>query len=158
MKTKYILLVAIGTVLFSCGNSSEEKAVAEEKKEEVIAEPKEHHHEEEALVLNNGEKWVVVPEMMTFIRNMEAGVNDFEKNETPISNDYVELAQLIDVNIRELTSNCTMEGQAHDELHKWLVPFIELSKQFDVATEIDEQENIYHQFKAAYKEFNIYFE
>jgi len=51
-----------------------------------------------------------------------------------------------------------MEGQAHDELHKWLLPFIELSEEFDVATELEEQEQIYREFKASFKIYNTYFE
>ncbi|NUM51813.1 MAG: hypothetical protein HUU48_11945 [Flavobacteriales bacterium] len=111
--------------------------------------------EEENLQLNNGNKWKVTENMIVFIRNMETSVNEFENSE---NKDYSQLAQIIDKNIRDLTSNCTMEGQAHDELHKWLVPFIELSEKFDVATEPSEQEEIYKNFKAMFVEFNIYFE
>ncbi len=51
-----------------------------------------------------------------------------------------------------------MEGQAHDELHKWLLPFIELSEEFDVATEKENQEKIYQEFKKMFVEYNTYFE
>jgi hypothetical protein len=86
---------------------------------------------------------------------MEKAVSSFEGKQ---SEDYTALAKTIDDNLIELTSSCTMEGQAHDELHKWLVPFIELSEQFDVATELAEQEKIYHDFKTSFVEFNTYFE
>lgn len=111
--------------------------------------------EEETLQLNNGNKWKVTENMMVFIRNMETSVNEFENSE---NKDYTRLAQIIDKNIRDLTSHCTMEGQAHDELHKWLVPFIELSEKFDVATEPSEQEEIYQEFKKMFLLFNTFFE
>ncbi len=93
--------------------------------------------------------------MAVYIRNMEKAVNEFETLE---NKDYAVLAKTIDENITELTSKCTMEGQAHDELHKWLVPFIELSEKFDSATELVAQEKIYQKFKASFKTYNTYFE
>lgn len=148
MKTNLILAIIFGFALFACSNTSNEKLANEET----------HHQDEfESIILNDGKKWVVVPEMMTFIRIMESGIVEFAAKENPTSEEYQQLAILIDENIRDLTSNCTMKGQAHDELHKWLVPFIELSKQFDVVTVINEQEKIYQEFKKSYKVFNIYF-
>ena len=96
--------------------------------------------------------------MLAFIQNMENGVIEFSTKENPNSEEYQELAVLIDENIRSLTSNCTMEGQAHDELHKWLLPFISLSEEFDVVTELEEQRSIYNDFKKSFEAFNTYFE
>ena len=101
---------------------------------------------------NDGEKWKVVENMSVYIRNMEKAVNEFK------GDNYPALAKTIDENIRALTENCTMEGQAHDELHKWLLPFIELSEEFDVATEKENQEKIYQEFKKMFVEYNTYFE
>ena len=163
MKKTIIIIFALSFSFMSCNNSEKntdkkikELSVKKEKntQEEVIVEEK-HHHEEEAIVLNEGKKWKVDDNMLTFIRNMEAGINDFEDNS---ERDYPRLANSIDENIRELTSNCTMKGQAHDELHKWLIPFIELSEQFDAATELEDQEKIYEEFQASFEVFNTYFE
>lgn len=123
-----------------------------------VIETENSNNEEKSLVLNNGEKWIVVPEMMLFIRNMEKDVKEFSHKNDPSSESYQNLAFLIDKNIRLLTENCTMEGQAHDELHKWLIPFIGLSENFDVAENIDEQKNIYIKFEKAFFEFNTFFE
>jgi len=153
MKTKLILPIALGVVLFSCGEATtEEKEVNQET---VVTEDNHHHNEHEAIVLDNGNKWIVVETMLVYIRNMEKAVNSFDGKE---SKDYTALAKTIDENLTELTSKCTMDGQAHDELHKWLVPFIELSEQFDKATELVEQEKIYTEFKTSFVEFNTYFE
>ncbi len=114
--------------------------------------------DEENLQLDNGDKWKVVPDMLHFIRNMEEGVNNFSNQNDTSFESYQELAVLIDKNIIALTENCTMEGQAHDELHKWLVPFIGLSEEFDVAENTKEQEKIYNHFVDAFIEFNTYFE
>jgi hypothetical protein len=140
---------------FSCTNTANESVNENDETTAVSAEEDHHHNEHEAIVLDNGNKWKVVETMLVYIRNMEKAVNSFDGKE---SKDYTALAKTIDENLTELTSKCTMDGQAHDELHKWLVPFIELSEQFDKATELVEQEKIYTEFKTSFVEFNTYFE
>lgn len=153
---KTAILTALSITLFACSSTTNEEAVSEQTSAENITtnEEETHHHEHEEIVLNNGEKWKVIESMAVYIKNMEKAVNDFNGKE---SADYVALAKVIDENIESLTSNCTMTGQAHDELHKWLVPFIELSEQFDAATQQTEQEKIYQEIKKAFIEFNTYF-
>jgi len=151
MKTKFILPLAFSALIFGCNTSSENKEEAVNR-ETVTTEENHHHDESEAIVLDNGNKWKVEESMLIYIRNIEHAVNNFE------GKDYTVLAKIIDKNLIDLTSNCTMGGQAHEELHKWLVPFIRLSEQFDVATELAEQEKIYNDFKTSFVEFNTYFE
>ena len=93
-----------------------------------IAEHNDHNHddESEAIELNNGEKWQVDANMLTHIRNMENDVVSFAKVE---QKDYKSLSEKLQSNIDLLTSNCTMKGKAHDELHKWLLPYIDLVKE-----------------------------
>jgi hypothetical protein len=156
MKTKLIIPIALGFVLFSCGESTtEEKEVTQEK---IVAEAEHHHDEHEAIVLDNGKKWVVVPEMMAFIKNIENAVIDFSKNENPTFENYQTLSATIEKNLEELTSNCTMTGQAHDELHKWLVPFLDLSAEFTEVKNEQKAKEVYNNIKESFKEFNTYFE
>lgn len=156
MKTKLMLPLTLSLIIFGCADplDNKEETIIQEKEIPInpIEEEEHHHDEHEAIVLNNGEKWKVVDNMLIYIRNMEEAITTFE------GSDYPALAKTIDKNIRALTESCTMEGQAHDELHKWLVPFIGLSEEFDVATEKEEQERIYQSFKDAFVEFNVYFE
>jgi hypothetical protein len=51
-----------------------------------------------------------------------------------------------------------MEGKAHDELHKWLLPYIDLVDKLNKTKNIDEAISIYEEIKISYKTFNIYFE
>lgn len=155
MKTKILILSLTSVFIFGCNSNTSNNEEKEITETETVVEPteEEHHYDEhEAIVLDNGNKWKVVESMLIYIRNMEEAVNNFE------GDDYPALAKTIDENIRTLTESCTMEGQAHDELHKWLVPFIGLSEEFDVAVEKEEQVRIYNEFKEAFVEFNKYFE
>ena len=92
--------------------------------------------------------------MLVHIRIMETEVNLFKKSETK---DYKLLAKKLQENIESLTSNCTMTGKAHDELHKGLLPYIDLvtdlSDASDKALEMKNYENI----EASFKTFNQFF-
>ena len=157
MRTKNsITTLALAFVLFSCGEATtEEKEVTQE----VVVNGEEHHHDEdEAIVLDHGNKWVVVPEMKAFITNIENGVVEFSKKENATFEDHKSLSKLIDRNLEDLTSNCTMTGQAHDELHKWLLPFLDLASEYAESKNIDEAQMAYRKINQSFKEFNVYFE
>ena len=154
MKIKFILSLTLSVLIFGCSTSPENK-------EEIVIETTEenHHHEEhEAIVLDNGNKWVVVPEMMAFIKNIENGVLNFSSKENPSFEDHQQLSILIEDNLEKLTSNCTMTGQGHDELHKWLLPFLDLSTQYTESRNLKEAKETNQIIYNSFKELNIYFE
>ena len=92
--------------------------------------------------------------MLVHIRIMETEVNLFKKSETK---DYKLLAKKLQENIESLTSNCTMTGKAHDELHKWLLPYIDLVTDLsDVSDKTSEMKN-YENIEASFKTFNQFF-
>jgi len=143
-------LTVISLLVSSCGST-----VADKSNEHIeIVDTEEHDHSNEEIVLNNGQKWKVDDSMIVHIRNMEKDVNSFEAKSF---DDYVVLAEKIAVNLDLLTSNCTMTGQAHDELHKWLLPFIDLSDEFS-ASKTEEAAAIYQEIKTSFITFNTYFE
>jgi hypothetical protein len=88
------------------------------KPKTVTHEEHQHNAEIQTIELNNGEKWKVDANMITHIRNMENDVISFAKVE---QKDYKSLSEKLQSNIDLLTSNCTMKGKAHDELHKWVI-------------------------------------
>ncbi|MDB2656538.1 hypothetical protein N9Y60_00635 [Crocinitomicaceae bacterium] len=106
------------------------------------------------IELVDGKKWTVKPEMMQHIRNMESDINKESKTNNP---DYKRLGELLDENIQLLTSNCTMTGKAHDELHKWLVPFIGLVEKLNEA-DSSQKASAFKTLQVSIKEFNYYFE
>ncbi len=145
LKIKIVLLAAVGLFLFSCNPKPKEEKSIEIKTEEH------QHSESEAIQLNKGEKWKVDDIMILHIRNMEKDVVNFEKKD---DKNYLLLADKLKVNLDLLTSNCTMKGEAHDELHKWLVPYIELVDTFSKEKSANHFTEIQHSFKT----FNQYFQ
>lgn len=153
MKKITILISVISLFLFSCGNTSNEKS--KEETETVTHEEHQHNAEIQTIELNNGEKWKVDANMITHIRNMENDVNSFAKIE---QKDYKSLSEKLQSNIDLLTSNCTMKGKAHDELHKWLLPYIDLVKELSEAKDETEASKQFKNIQTSFTTFNRYFQ
>jgi hypothetical protein len=102
---------------------------------------------------DHGKKWKVDAAMMAHIQKMEEGLRSFSGSSLP---EFKTLAQQTNGHLNELTSFCTMSGRAHDELHKWLVPFLDLATDFEKAenetaaasklTAIKKQMEVFHQY------------
>jgi len=153
MKKIIILIPVISLFLFSCGNTSKEKP--KEQTETVTHKEHQHDEESEIIELNNGEKWKVDANMITHIRNMENDVISFAKVE---QKDYKSLSEKLQSNIDLLTSNCTMKGKAHDELHKWLLPYIDLVKSLYEAKDETEASKQFQNIQTSFTAFNQYFQ
>jgi hypothetical protein len=147
---RYFIFTLSALALASCDQPVKKQTL----NSSVTQEPHDHTHQ--PIELNNGQKWKVVPEMLTYIRNMEKDVNSFVS--TGKMTNYISLGRSLKQNIDGLTSSCTMEGQAHDELHKWLLPYIEMVDQLVNAGNQQLAEEEYIRIKSSFKEFNIYFE
>jgi hypothetical protein len=117
-----------------------------------IVETTHEHAVSEEVVLDNGKKWAVDTEMMIHIQNINSDVSSFEGKEFDV------LHEKLDNNLTLLTSNCTMSGQAHDELHKWLVPFLGTVQEFGNASTMSESQQIFREIESAMVEFKKYFE
>jgi len=153
MKNKTLSLIVISLFLFSCGNTSKEKS--KEETETVTHEEHQHNAEIQTIELNNGEKWNVDTNMITHIRNMENDIISFAKVE---QKDYKSLSNKLQSNIDLLTSNCTMKGKAHDELHKWLLPYIDLVKELSEAKDETEAAKQFENIQTSFTTFNQYFQ
>lgn len=142
---QFISILFISLLTFSGCESSTNNTEIASKKENT------HHHSEEDIQLNNGEKWLVEPSMLLIIRKMEKEVNQFDQQS------FSQLGKQLTIDIEELTSNCTMTGQAHDELHKWLLPYIDMVDHLVQTNDQKEAKAVYQQIKQSFHTFNQYF-
>ena len=71
---------------------------------------------------------------------------------------YKSLSEKLQSNIDLLTSNCTMKGKAHDELHKWLLPYIDLVKELSEAKDETEASKQFQNIQTSFTAFNQYFQ
>lgn len=111
------------------------------------------HDENEAIVLNEGQKWKVDADMLAIIRSMESEINNYTD-----TIDFEQLSLLLSQGVDSLTTNCTMTGQAHDELHKWLLPYIDLVNETKKASKKEEQTEVMEKLRTSFGTFNMYFE
>lgn len=147
---KLFIIISSIILIIACNNQTEKKEVKEVPIAAIIK-----HIDSNEIVLNNGEKWKVDEKMLVHIRNIEKDISGVANTE---EKDYKLLAKNLQHHMDLLTSNCTMKGQAHDELHKWLLPYIDLVNVFSETTNKQELVVKFKQIQASFLTFNQYFQ
>lgn len=156
MRSVFLFITAIIFTFVAC-TSNENK----ENKDTSQSEAMHHQHEEvddpddtfENMELDNGERWVVNEEMKPYLSASETLVTGYLGQ---ASEDNRQLATDLKTQYKELIKSCTMTGKSHDELHKWLYPYINLVEKLNETTSkaeadelvahINESFDVYHQF------------
>lgn len=151
MRYNFIVITLVAALAASCNQQSKVETAADS----TVVENHNHEEATDSIELNNGEKWKVNDEMMPPILAMEKDINAFAATE---KKDYKSLAKKLQLNIDLLTSSCTMKGKAHDELHKWLLPYIDLVDELAEAKTDKEASEIFAKIQISFKTFNHYFQ
>jgi hypothetical protein len=86
---------------------------------------KQHQHEESAVQLNHGDRWEANPETTDGINTM---INRIQRFNTDHETDYDKLKADLQESFKGIFQKCTMKGEAHDQLHNYLMP---LKKELD---------------------------
>ena len=163
MKKQIIItVVACISMAYGCSDpiTKENNETIKAQQEPISASTEtEHHHNEGASIeLNNGHKWKIEVEMMKYITNMQSDVKLFSEANNKNLNDYAILGAGLQKNVDLLTSNCTMKGKAHDELHKWLLPYIDMVDKFNKSKNESDNQAIFKEIENSFVLFNQYFE
>ncbi len=151
MNLKNCLVVWIMPAFFflSCNNLAENTGAPDTPIQTAGPESKEE------INLVNGEKWKINEEMRPFIANGEKRVIAFQENG---DTGYDGLAEQLENENKQLIKSCTMEGESHEELHKWLHPHLELVKRLKNVEDRRTAEHLVSDLKASYQNFHDYFE
>lgn len=107
------------------------------------------------LKLNKGEKWKVNEEMKPHIEKGNQILNDYVAAD---GDDYKTLAADLESQNSSLIKSCTMTGESHDELHKWLHPHIDLIKNLADANDATAAAAIVKQLEESFDIYHNYFE
>lgn len=151
---KYITsILLISSLLMSCGNASDNES--KEQKETALHETQSHDDNSETVSLNNGEKWVVNEEMKPHLHEAKDILNLYTASQ---SEDYKTLAAQLKEKNSGLIKSCTMEGESHDELHKWLHPHMELIESLSKAESTEEANEIIADLQASFSSYDQYFQ
>jgi len=118
---KILLYIIVLFILISCKNTSEEKkeTKVETETEEII-----HSSETDEVVLDNGKLWEANEDTTIGIQKMQSRLNSFTETENVET--YQTLKERLETDFTELFQKCTMKGEAHNQLHNYLLPMIDL--------------------------------
>lgn len=106
------------------------------------------------LRLNDGEKWVVNAEMKPHIEKGHELLNDFiERGGT----EYKELAEGLRMQNLALIESCTMKGESHEELHKWLITHMGLIEQLSTSMDNDQSEELIADLEESFNTYHKFF-
>lgn len=127
MKRTSFFLSLCTFLLFACQNSSKQaEAPAEPTTAQDHTQIHDHEHEvvSNQVVLNNGEKWPANAETTEGIRKMSTLLNALPA-ESKLE-DYHALKTTLENAYDEIIHKCTMTGEAHNQLHNFILPINEM--------------------------------
>lgn len=107
------------------------------------------------LVLNDGEKWAVNAEMKPHLEQGEKILHDYLAQKGA---DHKKLAADLKAQNDQLIKSCTMKGESHEELHKWLHPHIALVNKLAEETDPKQVESIVAQLEMSFETYQNYFQ
>jgi len=112
-------------------------------------------HQKDGIRLNDGQKWKVNAEMTPHIDRGNEILDQFMANK---GSDYHKLAEDLKTQNQQLIKSCTMKGQSHDELHKWLHPHMALIEKLQHAKNPGDAAEIVGDIKQSFTTYKNYFE
>ncbi|WP_372769322.1 hypothetical protein [Lutibacter sp.] len=125
-KTSLLIAITVTTLIFiSCKENKKQQTI------EPVQTEEETHESEGVLVLNNGNLWMANAETTEGIQNMSQLVTNFTNTENMEA--FPELKSKLEAEFGAIISKCTMTGEAHNQLHNYLLPMKPLFK--DLASE-----------------------
>lgn len=135
MKKTFKLILGIAVLVFavSCDsktgkthNHSAAQQTDEHQQEQPASQKtNEHEHAEgDVLQLNNGNLWEANLETTAGIDNMKLLIKSFSERDNMEA--YATVKQNLEKEFGTIIAKCTMTGEAHNQLHKYLVPMKDL--------------------------------
>lgn len=158
-KVKTILILA-GFSFFACNSTTQQDKSTDVQGEHSseMNHQEEHNTTESArLKLDNGKKWLLDEPTRIHASNMEQLVSTDGSLNADMKY-YSTLAGALKENIAKLTSDCSMTGESHEQLHVWLIPYIEKVKTFSMQKNPEGAANELKEIRASLEEFRTYFE
>lgn len=117
---KIIFLLPLLVILSGGCQNKRSAGDHEEKTDTVRHTETEHEGAFAPVTLVNGQKWKANPETTTGIRNMETLLEKFPA--APKLEDYHALRLNLEKELNQVLEKCTMSGEAHTQLHNFLLP------------------------------------
>lgn len=107
------------------------------------------------LHLNNGEKWLTNPETSEGIERMLTIINN-NMSENDLSQ-YVTMGKSLNTEMKTIFTECTMQGEGHDQLHLFLIPLVKQFRGLEEASSEDEAELVQKDILKYLNKYSDYF-
>lgn len=124
-----VLLVAA----ISCNNQQQ---TPEQQAAEVI---EQHAHEKIPVTLQlkeNGDKWEADEPTHNNVQTLSKLAADFKSGGDTSLEGYLKAGDTLQAGIGQLVKDCKMKGAAHEALHLWLEPLIEIVKELNESKDV----------------------
>lgn len=144
-KISIVYVLAVFTALLFSSCSGEQEAEMQQSDEEGVQEI------HQVLSFNHGQRWKINEEMVGHIEDAERIYEQFS------GDDLDQLHDALMESTNALIASCTMTGPAHDELHKWLHPHIDLIKSMK-GGDPEQLDSFLEKIEASFVVFHTYFE
>ncbi len=149
---KIIVMLFIG-LNCSCSNPNDNKQTP--LKSEDLVQENTNHQAENKLVLDNGKRWKANKETTEGVDRMIELLASFS-DENGIES-YAKLTHSLETEFTTIFQKCTMKGEAHHQLHNFLIPINQLFKTL-ASKELKECEESLQQLSKHLEEYDKYFE
>ena len=156
MKTILAFIILTASFLTACKDRAplkDEHAI--NNKNEAAAPHEDHSGKAVSVALNNGEKWPANAETSQGINNMVRIIHSIPQ--APNVEDYHATKIALDQEFNTILKKCTMTGEAHDQLHNYLLPLKEIIDQLG-SESIDENKKVVARLDQYLNEYSNYFQ
>lgn len=159
---EFTAILFLFAAMIACGGENTQKTeqttgVSEDKNEmqEVNNKGQEKPMENKSsLSLNNGEKWIANEETTKGVRNMQTHMADYTQLNEP--EECKRLQSALQEEFNYIISKCTMKGEAHDQLHNFLIVIQENLKGL-ASKDLDRCKESYEKIDAQLAVYDAYF-
>jgi len=156
---KTLLILLIASYAISCGNNTENNHDDHEGHDHEMenAEPEHEEHVDSDLTLdlNNGNLWSANIETTEGIGNMVVLMDSFSDTESVEA--YSILSNHLTETLNTILKECTMDGEAHNNLHTYLFPMFDMIEGIG-STDLETCKVSYSELKDQLSEYPNYFE
>jgi len=113
-----------------------------------------HLSDQNGIALNDGKRWIANPETTEGIKNMMKIMNTF--NEKEDINSYATLTESLKSEFSMVFEKCTMKGEAHNQLHNFLIPINDLFEPL-ASSDLKKCQESYDKLNSHLKVYQTYF-
>ncbi|KGO89590.1 hypothetical protein [Flavobacterium suncheonense] len=142
-----ILLGLLFLSLAACRKNANEPEKTEETTTTEAA--AESVHEAKEVTLDNGQLWTANPETTEGIKNMQKIISERQQETTGS-----DLKAALENEFQMIFEKCTMKGEAHNQLHNYLLPLKMKLNQLDGTND----EEVISEIDTYLKEYSNYFQ